>query len=283
MSISGPSLFVLHEREAVLQPHGEASHTEHGLLFLVDGWFEMEHGGPLRVEPGVMTIVPAGVPHRSGRGRDAEYWLVGFCAACVGLDESQLLMSPFRRVRHGALPAVTIPKGRRRRLLRVLGELKEEAERGTAESLELARALLLLVLGEVRRAMTGREAEHAAQGSLVADALEVIQQRCLQPISLRDVAAAVHRTPTHVAAAVKQSTGYSVGDWIRAGRVAEAAARLVHTDASLDEIASAIGWSDKTHFTWQFRKVYGTTPAAWRREQRGAHRQAPRDADPAAR
>jgi len=110
-----------------------------------------------------------------------------------------------------------------------------------------------------------------AAGSLVADALEFIQKHCLSAMSLKDVAANVHRTPAHVATTVKKVTGYSVGEWIRSGRVAEAAARLVHTDDSLDEIASHVGWQDKTHFIRQFRKSHGTTPAAWRRQHRAKH------------
>jgi AraC-like DNA-binding protein len=85
------------------------------------------------------------------------------------------------------------------------------------------------------------------------------------------VAAEVHRTPTHVAATIKAATGYSVGQWISAGRVAEAAARLAHTDESIDQITTRVGWQDTTHFIRQFRKAYGSTPAAWRRLHRARH------------
>ena len=135
---------------------------------------------------------------------------------------------------------------------------------------ELARSLLLLLLGETVRAMPGSQTP-AREGSLVADALAFIQRQCLEPISLRDVAAAVHRTPTHVAATVKRETGHTVGAWITAGRVAEAAVRLTHTDDPIDQIARTVGWQDKTHFIRQFRKAYGQTPAAWRRSQRSNH------------
>ena len=54
----------------------------------------MEHGGPILADAGTVTVVPAGVPHRPVDGRDMDYWLVGFCATCVGLDESQVLMRP---------------------------------------------------------------------------------------------------------------------------------------------------------------------------------------------
>lgn len=269
-SASSGGVFVMHTKTPALHAHPETSHTDHGLTFLIDGWFRMEHGTPITVEAGNLTLVPAGVPHRVLEGRDMDYWLVGFCASCVALDESQLLMSPFRRVRHGALPVVPIAKARQRRLLQHIGDLREECRRGAPESSELIRCLLLLVLGEVRRAMPGITAESHA-GTLVSDALEFIQRECLSAISLRDVAASVHRTPAYVATTVKGATGYSVGEWISAGRVAEAASRLVHTDDSLDDIANHVGWQDKTHFIRQFRKAYGVTPAAWRRNQREYH------------
>lgn len=72
---------------------------------------------------------------------------------------------------------------------------------------------------------------------------------------------------------MKQATGHTVGAWLTATRVAEAASRLAHTDESLDEIAERVGWRDKTHFIRQFKKAHGMTPAAWRRLQRAQHRE----------
>jgi len=266
----GGSVFVLEDRVERFAPHGETSHTEHGLTYLVDGWMRMEHGGAVEAGPGTFTVMPAGVPHRPLDGRDMHYWMFGFCATCLSLNESQPLMSPFRRVRQGAFPILTVPKGRRRRVVSLYRELEEEQRRGVAETPELVRSLVLLLLGEARRSMPV-EPQAAASGTLVSDALETIQRRCLEPISLVDVAASVHRTPAHVASVVKKATGYSVGDWLRAGRVAEAAARLSHSDESLQDIAEHVGWRDKTHFIRQFRKAYGVTPATWRRQHRAAH------------
>ncbi len=250
--------------------HNMATHTEHALSYIVDGHLRMEHGEALEAGAGTVVLIPAGAPHRPLENSNLQLWMTGFCATCVRMDETQLLMEPFMLVRRGALPLVSIPKGRRARLVRLFRELEEESKRTTPDAPELARCLLKLLLGEVRRAMKGAEV-HASDGSLVADALAFIQRNCLEPISLRDVAQAVHRTPSHVASTVKAKTGHSVGDWIRSGRVGEAATRLVHTDASLDEIAASVGWQDKTHFIRQFRKVYGTTPAAFRKAQGHPH------------
>ncbi len=267
---SHTGIFVVHEKHQRIHHHAESSHTEHGLTFVVDGILRMEHGTEIRVAPGSVVVVPVGAPHRLIEGRDLEYWLLGFCASCVRMDETQLLMQPFMQVRHGALPIVLVPAGKRRKLVRLYRELKAESERHGPEAPELSRCLLSLILGEVYRAMPMTRAS-VSDGSLVAKALAFIQQHCLEAISLKDVASAVHRTPSHVAATIKTATGYSVGDWIRSGRVGEAATRLAHTDASLDEVAAHVGWQDKTHFIRQFRKVYGITPAAWRKQHAHSH------------
>lgn len=264
-------IFVIHLEQDSFGLHAEASHTEHVLSYVVGGQLMLEHGHPIDVQPGTFVVIPAGVPHRLLSAKEVEIWGVGFCATCLGLDESLPLMMPFRRVRTGALPMVPITEARQERVLQLYQELQEESQQTAPESLDLMRSLLLLLLGEVQREMPGMRIP-SSSGGLVSDALTFIQQHCFEPISLRDVAAAVHRTPAHVAATVKQATGYSVGQWISAGRVAEAAARLAHTDDPLSQIANHIGWQDKTHFIRQFRRAYGITPAAWRRKHRAGHK-----------
>ena len=248
------------------------THAEHGLVFVREGVVTIEYGRPIRAEPGTVVIVPAGVPHRGLGARELWATSVGFCASCFELPETHRLMRPFACVRRGALPAVSIPSKRRRPLLRRFEDLKVEAEHGGPESLELLRAHLALILGEICRAMPGAELESATElrsGDLVSEALDFIQAHALTPISLQEVASAVHRSPAHVTTSVRKATGHSVGSWIAAARVAEATRWLSHTDASLDEIAGAVGWTDKNHLIRQFKKVHGVTPGAWRRGQRG--------------
>ncbi len=264
---TGGPISVFHGHRSVLEAQPESSHTEHALTYVATGSLRVHHGAPLTLGPGMVALVPAGVPHRLLGGEDVELWVTTFCAGCLSLDEHHVLMRPFYQVRRGSLPAVPIPEGRRDRVLRLFDDLGAEVERADATSRELSRCVLLLLLGEVRRAMQGR-ASHPEPGSLVGDALAFIQAHCLDPISLRDVAAAVHRTPAHVATQVKEATGYTVGGWIAAGRVAEAAARLAHTDERVAEIGAHVGWRDTTHFIRQFKKVYGLPPGAWRRAQR---------------
>ena len=258
---SSTSLLVLHERQVVLPTHGPMVHVEHGVSLVLEGWLGFDCGQPVRVGPGSMVLVPAGVPHRSLGGEGLTYWLAGFCSACQGLDETMPVMEPFARVRSGALPVVKVPEDR----IGWIVSLYEELARAEGPHPERAPHLLSLLMAEVRDAAS---LGPKLADSPVARALGFIQREAFRPISLRDVAKAVHLSPTHVAAMVKRDTGHTVGDWIAAQRVAEAARWLSHTDASLDEVAERVGWKDKTHFIRMFKRHRGVTPAAWRREHR---------------
>ncbi|MDJ0840920.1 MAG: AraC family transcriptional regulator [Acidobacteriota bacterium] len=254
------------------EAHAHNTHTEHVIAYHVAGELHIDHGQPLIAGPGMMTVLPAGVPHRTLGGEDIAVWLVSFCAVCHGLDETHPMMSAFRRVRSGALPVVRLAPDRQIHITRLLEALQDETSRQTPETPDVIRSLLTLILAEANRAMrTGPAPTGPEQGSLVAEALAFIQANCLSGISLKDVAAAVHRAPAHVATMVKKGTGFTVGEWINAGRLSEAAARLLHTDDSMETIAEHIGGQDVTHFIRQFRKAHGITPAAWRAERRRMH------------
>jgi AraC-like DNA-binding protein len=153
----------------------------------------------------------------------------------------------------------------------LLRDLDREQAAARPESPEVLRSTLQLLLAEVLRAMPDPAARPEPAAGFVPEALAFIQRRALEPISLREVAAAVGRAPAHVAATVKRHTGHTVGAWITSVRLAEAASRLVHTDAAVAEIAERVGWRDPTHFIRRFRRTFGLTPAAWRREQRRGH------------
>ncbi len=259
-----PSCYVIHETGVTTSPAPVAVHVEHGLILVLNGWFTMEQRYEALSLPGSVTIVPAGVPHRPLAGENLDYWLLGFSAGGFGFDEAQSIMRPFAEVRLGTVPVVALDQLAQQRIQAWFQALAAETTLQTPESADVQRSLITLVLAEVSRARP-RTGEDTQTSALVARALLFIQQQSLSPISLSDVADAVGRTPAHVAAVVKSETGFTVGTWITSARVAKAALLLQHTDLAVDQIAPHVGWQDTTHFIRQFRKIYGMTPARWRK------------------
>ncbi len=250
-------------------PATSAVHPFMVLAFFTGGSAVLRQRGELEARAGDVYLVPAGERHGVVTTRAPEAWSLGFFPSCYAATELAPLLDPFERVAAGASPVVGIPASRHAHLAGLLAELHRETT-ATGPSVPLVhKSLLALVLAEVARA-AGSTTTAGPRPGLVADALRFIERRCLGPLSLRDVAAAVGRSGAHVSTSVRQATGRSVTEWITAGRLSEARNRLLHTDERIDAIAERVGYADPTHFIRAFRRAHGTTPAAWRAGQRGA-------------
>lgn len=94
-----------------------------------------------------------------------------------------------------------------------------------------------------------------------------IEDNCLRPIRLQELADLTGLTPSYVSHAFKAATGAPPHRWQMEARIRRAREMLAATDLSLSEIADATGFSDQPHFTRVFRKLTGRTPAAWRSAQ----------------
>jgi AraC-like DNA-binding protein len=241
-----------------------AVHEHVALLVVTAGSTTLEQGARFDAGPGDVLLVPAGLRHRRVAAKDHAMWGIGFCPSCYAPSELATLLDPFERARAGASPVVRLPADRQQHVAELCAELQRETQSLRPHAELAQRSLLALLLMEIARAAQVAP----VQENVVGEALRFIERRCLESISLRDVAAAVKRSPAYVTTALKRATGKSVGEWITAGRLAEARNRLLHTDELVDVIADRVGYADVTHFIRMFRRAHGVTPAAWR----AAHR-----------
>lgn len=246
-----------------------AVHTYVALALHVGGQVRVEHRGEFELRAGHLHIIPAGDAHRVLSASRPEVWGLGFCRTCLDPARYGDLLAPIDRVRHGASPVVELPAERQAYVLGLLQELEREQQAAGAMPV-VAESLLALVLAEVVRASGGARAAPQPRPSIVAEALAVIEARCLGPLSLQEVAEAVRRTPAYVTTAVKQATGRTVVAWIVEGRLAEARRRLLATDEYVEVIAERVGYADPSHFVRLFRRHHGVSPAAWRAQHRRA-------------
>lgn len=255
--------------ESVFRPGGADNvHDFMALAFFTDGSAVMQQGEQIEARAGDVYLIPAGAPHGIVTTRSARAWRVGFFAPCYAAGELAPLLDPFARAASSASKIVHIPGPRQQHLATLCQELQRETDEGASpvHSAVVGKSLLALILAEISRA--GPKPAEAEQPGLVGDALRFIERHCLGPISLADVAASVHRSPSHVSTLVRRATGKSVMAWIISGRLAEARNRLLHTDEMVDVIAERVGYADPTHFIRLFRRAHGSTPAAWRAARR---------------
>ncbi|UTV30342.1 helix-turn-helix domain-containing protein [Photobacterium atrarenae] len=256
-----------HFRDLSFEEHSHtAHHPEHRLALLTQGVIEMVYGTDIRIVAPAMIMIPPGVPHRTLSATHVEMYLVSFCTGCLGIDEASLLMEPFQRVIDGSLPTVPVEPARIPLLIQLVQALSDESQQSGAESPPLLRSYLSIIFGDIYRGMA-LESTHPPVSKLASEALRFIHQNCHGAISLKDVADAVHRVPSHVATMVKKETGFTVGEWICQARIKKASSRLSHSSLTVQEVAAELDWKDMTHFIRQFKKVTGQTPAQWRKKQ----------------
>ena len=115
---------------------------------------------------------------------------------------------------------------------------------------------------------TAERATSERGGPWLARVRELLHDRAPEQASLRELADAVGRHPTHVARVFRREYGLSVGEYARSLRLEWAATRLALDDAPLAEVALEAGFADQSHFTRAFRRHTGVTPGRYRELRR---------------
>ncbi|MGH7471983.1 MAG: helix-turn-helix domain-containing protein [Longimicrobiales bacterium] len=127
--------------------------------------------------------------------------------------------------------------------------------------------LLLAMMSQASRAHTARPRGRRAPAWLER-ARAYLHEHFRAPISLSDLAQEAGVEPTYFAHAFRQHTGVTLGQQLRALRVEWATQRMLVGNETLASLATRAGFSDQSHFTREFRRIHGTSPAAYRRAQR---------------
>ncbi|RZM17643.1 MAG: helix-turn-helix domain-containing protein, partial [Pedobacter sp.] len=78
----------------------------------------------------------------------------------------------------------------------------------------------------------------------------------------------LHISTSYLNDCIKGSTGYSASYLIQERIILEAKRLLYHTDKSVKEIASELGYDDYPYFSRLFTKVTGVSAIAFRRKNR---------------
>ncbi|USX25093.1 AraC family transcriptional regulator [Oxalobacteraceae bacterium OTU3CINTB1] len=98
--------------------------------------------------------------------------------------------------------------------------------------------------------------------------VDYMENHLPQRVELATLAGLINLSQAHFSRAFKASTGLAPYQWQLDARIRRAQISLVHSEASISEVALATGFSDTVHFARTFRKLVGITPGVWRRERK---------------
>jgi YesN/AraC family two-component response regulator len=92
-----------------------------------------------------------------------------------------------------------------------------------------------------------------------------VAEHCREPITLEQVAALVHVSPSRVRHVFKEVTGVGFKEYVTQVRVAEAKRLLVSTDLSVAEVAQSVSYTNLSQFYKVFDRATSMSPAEYRR------------------
>ena len=94
-------------------------------------------------------------------------------------------------------------------------------------------------------------------------AIEYIDSRLAERVSLADISSAAGLRPMHFAAQFRAATGLRPHEYLLRRRVERAQDTLARTGMSVMDVALSVGFQTQSHFTTVFRRFAGQPPRAW--------------------
>lgn len=101
--------------------------------------------------------------------------------------------------------------------------------------------------------------------NLVLSAIYQMERHYSQHITVQELADELETRPDRLTARFRQETGQTPLAYLNAVRMEQAARRLAESSAPVNQIAAAVGILDANYFIKLFKRTYGQTPLAYRR------------------
>lgn len=164
-----------------------------------------------------------------------------------------------------------------------LALLRNWAQLGTSSQPNGQEIVLAEVHGRLLRlaarlAQEGGDAEalglQPVTPGIFGRAVEFIAEHFRDPIQIPDIAAAVGVSRTHLMRMFRQTSGWTVNEYVTHLRLSHAQRLLVTTDSKVIDIMYASGFNSPNRFYDAFSRQTGSTPARYRRTFRTMAQQA---------
>jgi transcriptional regulator GlxA family with amidase domain len=148
------------------------------------------------------------------------------------------------------------------------------------DSLSMAIVARLWSLAR-RKVADGRSEVRALPRWRLRRAIDYVESRLAEPISLAEIASVTGLTRMHFAAEFRAATGLRPHEYLLRRRIERSQEMLMTTDMTLVDIALAVGFQTQSHYSNVFRRFVGQSPVVWLRSRCGEKPRARRALAPA--
>lgn len=175
-------------------------------------------------------------------------------------------MEAMKNILYNAAPYPVSDEGSRvSALVREMLEMAGSGCTNTELKLAFASILILLARGYQNPYIDeARTAKGDSETEVINAAIAYIQAHCCEPISVGDIAEAVHLSYSHLSRLFAKHSFESISNHIVRYRIDRAQHLLLTSDFSVGQIAEMVGFSTVSHFSNTFRKLVGMSPMKYR-------------------
>lgn len=253
---------------SVKYPH---RHDFFEVLYLMRGsGFHVIDSNKYEIHPPCVFFMSPGQAHKIEFSNDIEGYIFIFTAdfyLANRSNQNSLIEFPFFYNLHQDNPPLQLESKDDILFLKQLFERGiSELENNQANLLDTLRSLLDLILTTcTSRYKSEENLEAKGKGYLLVKRFyHLVEENNFRNLSLKEYAAQLAVTPNHLTQTVKQYTGKTSSQIIKAKQVMEIKRLLVHTNLSVAEIAHQLNFEDQSYFTKFFKREAGFSPLQYR-------------------
>ena len=244
--------------------HAHEDYTEVVLITEGSSNYLIDHR-QYAVKKGDLLVYNPGIVHDEVAGEGAE--VATWCVAAAGLRMPQIPENALIPADSGCVfradPLFEEMQGVCEIMFRLLSGNFTGAATYCQGLLVSFLSMALAVIEHQGRDLSEREEEEYVLGNRVK---HYIDNHFREPLTLQEIADALHVSTYYMAHVFKDMSGYSPMSYLQKRRIGEAQTQLIHTDRSISEIAFSLGYDAQSHFNQQFSRHVGMAPGEFRRQ-----------------
>jgi AraC-like DNA-binding protein len=237
------------------------------MLHILKGVIDLEIGGRhYLAAAGDTLVIPPNVSHRDGF--DFENGLEIFAVFFTWPDADAF----FSRIDNDAIRAFSV--GQKNELNRIFDAMRQDRMSGNEDAdraLATARVLHILTLMLKNHAYNENDkcAEsdlnvgHARRHRLFLDAKAFLEEHYHEPISLEEIAEALHVSPFHLSRVFSSESDFSLFSYLTEFRMGKARELLKSGRMNVSEVAERVGYENGGYFSKVFKRYHGMSPSEY--------------------
>jgi AraC family transcriptional activator of pobA len=253
---------------SVKYPH---RHDFFEVLYLQKGsGYHVIDANKYEIKPPCVFFMSPGQAHKLELSNDIEGYIFIFTSDFYLLNrrnQNSLIEFPFFYTIHQDNPPLLLQNEKDIRFLEILFRQSiSETNQSSDFTIELLRSILDLILTTcAARYPINENLVNKGKGQiLVKRFFHLVEENYQKNLSLSEFAGMIGVTTNHLTQIVKQLTGKTSSQIMKAKQLLEIKRLLVHTNLNVSEIANQLNFEDQSYFTKFFKRETGITPLQYR-------------------